>query len=109
MDQHVQMQISEGLRKRGVDVLTAYEDGHSETEDEDLLVRATKLQRILFSEDSDFLIIGNRWQQDRHNFAGIIYAHQLNITIGQAVRDLKLMAEVLEPEDMRNKVEFIPL
>jgi len=109
MDQHVQMQISEGLRKRGADVLTAYEDGHSGTADVELLVRATELQRILFTQDKDFLIITSQWLQDGREFAGVIYAHQINITIGQAVRDLEFISEALEPDDMLNKVEFIPL
>ena len=30
MDQHVPLAITEGLRARGVDVLTCYEDGTSE-------------------------------------------------------------------------------
>jgi len=31
------------------------------------------------------------------------------VTIGEAVRDPTLIAQVLEPEDMQNHVEFIPL
>jgi hypothetical protein len=34
---------------------------------------------------------------------------QLRISIGQAVHDLTLMAEVLSDEDLRNRVEFLPL
>ena len=109
MDQHVPRQISEGLRRRGVDILTAYEDGRSDTADEELLARAAELGRILFSQDRDFLIISNQWKQTGKEFAGVIYAHQLSITIGQAVRDLEFMSDALEPEDMLNKVEFIPL
>jgi hypothetical protein len=30
------------------------------------------------------------------------------VTIGQAVRDLELIAKVLDPQDMRNRIEFIP-
>ena len=33
MDQHVPRAITVGLRLRGVDVLTAYEDGSSEEDD----------------------------------------------------------------------------
>ena len=42
------------------------------------------------------------------DFAGLVYAHQLAISIGQAVRDLELVAKVLEPDDMRNRVEYLP-
>ena len=30
MDHHVPAAITEGLRSRGIDVLTAFEDGHAE-------------------------------------------------------------------------------
>jgi hypothetical protein len=31
------------------------------------------------------------------------------VTIGQAIRDLALIAQALDPEDMRNRIQFIPL
>ena len=40
---------------------------------------------------------------------GLLYVHQLSVTIGQAVRDLELITKALAPEDMRNHIEFIPL
>jgi hypothetical protein len=42
-------------------------------------------------------------------FSGIIYGHQLSITVGQAVRDLALMMDALDPEGMRNRIEYLPL
>jgi hypothetical protein len=41
MDQHIRSEITEGLRQRGIDVLTAFEDSRSEAEDDELLERAT--------------------------------------------------------------------
>jgi len=38
MDHHVHATITEGLRQRGIDVLTAHEDGASQLDDEELLV-----------------------------------------------------------------------
>jgi hypothetical protein len=100
--------ITAGLRARGVDVLTASEGGSETIEDEQLLDRATALGRVLFSQDEDLLIIANSWMQTGRDFAGLVYAHQLGISIGQAVRDLELIATVLNPEDMRNRVEYLP-
>ena len=40
---------------------------------------------------------------------GWFYAHQLAITIGRAIHDLELISKALDPEDMRNRVEFLPL
>jgi predicted nuclease of predicted toxin-antitoxin system len=57
MDQHVPRAITNGLRLRGVDVLTAHEDGTSELDDASLLDRATELKRVLFTQDDDLLIL----------------------------------------------------
>ena len=82
MDHHVPSSITEGLRKRAVDVLTADEDGSSELGDELLLTRATQLGRVFFSFDRDLLGIASHWLRDRRNFSGLVYAHQLQISIG---------------------------
>ncbi|MDT8405516.1 MAG: hypothetical protein RQ738_13165 [Sulfuriflexus sp.] len=42
-------------------------------------------------------------------FAGVIYAHQMRITIGRCVEDLELIAKLAEPEELANRVEFLPL
>ena len=61
MDVHVRREITEGLRTREVDVLTAQEDGAAELDDALLLDRATSLGRILFSQDDDLLREAARW------------------------------------------------
>lgn len=108
MDHHVDAAITSGLRQRGVEVITAYEDGAAELEDDILLARATRLGRVLFSQDADLLKVTDQWLTTGREFAGLVYAHQLGITIGQAIRDLLLIAQALDPEDMRNHIEFLP-
>jgi hypothetical protein len=109
MDHHVSAPITEGLRRRGIDVLTAHEDGAAELDDESSLERAYHLGRVLFSQDRDLLVIAHHWLETGREFSGLIYAHQLDITIGRAVRDLELLVQVLEPDDLRNHIEFLPL
>jgi len=82
-DVHVRRAISVALRVRGVDVLTAQADGAAELEDPELLDRATAFGRALFSQDEDLLAEGVRRQRAGEPFPGIIYAHQLRVTIGQ--------------------------
>lgn len=77
--------------------------------DSDLLDRARSLGRVVFSQDDDMLREAHRRQHDGEPFAGVLYAHQLRITTGQAVRDLELIAKVYEPEDLENRVEYLPL
>ena len=41
-------------------------------------------------------------------FAGVIYAHQLHVTIGHCIRDLELLAVAGEPEDSRTASTSYP-
>jgi len=109
MDHHVHAAITDGLRARGIDVLTAFEDGTADWEDDDLLQRATESGRVLFSQDRDLLVCGSAWQSSGRDFAGVVYAHQLEITIGRAINDLELIATACDSEDMKSRIEFLPL
>jgi len=109
MDVHVRWAITTGLRRRGVDVLTAQEDGAARFEDSALLDRATQLGRILVSQDVDLLQEAARRQATGQRFSGVVYSHQLRITVGQAIRDLELLATIYEPADLENRVEYLPL
>ncbi len=108
MDQHVPRTITLGLRLRGVEVLTAYEDGTSELEDVRLLDRAGELERVLFTRDDDLLVEATKRQSAGLLFHGIVYAHQLRVSIGRCVGDLELIAKAGEPADLMNQVIFLP-
>jgi uncharacterized protein with PIN domain len=109
MDVHVHRAITNGLRIRGVDVLTAQQDGFRQASDTRLLDRATELGRVLVSQDDDLLAEAKQRQVEGVGFAGVIYAHQMRITIGQCVHDLELIAKLAEPEELANRVEYLPL
>jgi hypothetical protein len=109
MDHQVPSAITRGLRQRGIDVLTADEDQTAQWDDEALLRRAAELDRLMFTQDDDFLDIGHQWQRSAREFAGIVYAHQLRVTIGQAIRDLEVIVQVMLPDEMKNQIEFLPL
>ena len=108
-DVHVPSAIADGLRLRGVDVVTAQEDGAAEFEDPPLLDRATELQRILVTQDEDFLQEASRRNRAGETFFGIVYAHQLYVTIGECVTDLEIIAKDSEPEEWIGRVEHLPL
>ena len=108
-DHHVASAITRGLRARGIDVLTAAEDGTQEWEDAAILERATTLSRTVFTQDRDFLVLAHQWQATGREFAGVVYGHQMEITIGKAIHDLELLASVFDPPDIMNRVEFLPL
>ncbi|MEG3973589.1 DUF5615 family PIN-like protein [Microcoleus sp. herbarium8] len=109
MDENVPLPVTEGLRRRDVDVLRVQDDGRKGTPDNIVLDRAAELQRVVFTQDDDFLAIANLRQQEAVNFAGVIYAHQQSVTVGDCVRDLEIIAKVNEPEDLANCVQYLPL
>ena len=109
MDENVPLPITNGLRQRDVDVLRAQEDNHQNTPDPIILDRATDLQRVVFTQDDDFLAIANSRQQEEVSFARVIYAHQQNVTFGDCIRDLEIIAKVSEPGDLVNRVQYLPL
>jgi hypothetical protein len=109
MDHHVPRAITIGLRIRSVDVITAHEDAASRLSDSDILDRAGKLGRVLFTQDDDLLVEAERRQRDAIPFSGVIYAHQLRTSIGRCIQDLELIARVGEAEDMLDRIEFLPL
>lgn len=109
MDVHVHRAITDGLRLRGVEVLTAQEDGTGRLDDPELLDRSTELGRVLFTFDDDLLREAQRRQVEGIPFAGVMYAHLLRVAIGPCIDDLELIARVAEPDDLRDQVLFLPL
>jgi len=109
MDVHVPSAVTEGLRRRGVDVLTSQDDGTRQLDDSALLQRATDLGRLLFTQDDDLLAIASRWQEEGRVFAGLVYAHQLGPGIGSMIEDLELIAVCTAEDEVRNRVIYLPL
>lgn len=78
-------------------------------DDPDLLDRATRLGRLLFTQDDDLLAEGARRQQMGMAFSGVVDGHQLRVSIGQCVSDLELLATLVAVEEVMNRVIFLPL
>ena len=109
MDVHIQLAVTEGLRRRGVDVLTSQDDGTREADDEVLLQRASDLNRILVTQDLDFCSIAADWQTTGRPFAGLVFAHQLGPGIGRIIDDLELLAKCAEREELQDRILHLPL
>jgi predicted nuclease of predicted toxin-antitoxin system len=108
MDVHVRRAVADGLRLRGVDVITAQEDRAAELDDAELLDRAAALGRVLFSQDDDLLREAKQRQQSGVSFGGLVYGHELNITIVQCISALELIAKASESDEWINTTVYIP-
>ena len=71
LDVHVPQAIADQLRRRGVDVVTAIEDGCDSLPDDQLLERACTLGRVLFTQDIRFRALAEDWQRQDRPFAGL--------------------------------------
>ena len=109
MDVHVPQAVTEQLLRRGVDVLTAIEDGNAELADEVLLDWAGGLGRLIVTYDVRFKAMAEDWQRSGRDFIGLVYAHPLRASIGRLVHDLELIAKATDRGDWRSTVEHLPL
>ncbi len=109
MDEHIPKAITIALRTRGLDVITAQEDNMAGKSDPELLDRAWQLRRVLFTYDDDLLSEATKRQRENTPFCGVIYGHPLRVSIGMCVRDLQIIANAGELEEIENQVEFLPL
>src|SRR5438093_2877063 len=108
-DVHVDHAIAAQLRLRQVDVLTAQDDGADTLKDDLLLERASQLGRPLVTHDIRFHAMAETWQLSRRPFCGLIFGHPMQVTIGQCVKDLELIAKATEPSDWVSAMMRLPL
>ncbi|HEX8521039.1 MAG TPA: DUF5615 family PIN-like protein [Tepidisphaeraceae bacterium] len=109
MDAHVHYAITRALSNRGIDVLTAQDDGGDQLPDDRLMDRATTLGRVLFSNDQDMLVIAADRQRSGHRFSGLIFARPHRVSIARCVNDLELAVEAYDLDEMQDRVEYLPL
>jgi hypothetical protein len=103
LDENCDLAIAEGLRRRAIDVTTTPEAGLVMASDEEQLDNVRRENRVIFSQDADFL----RMHEAGVAHAGIVYCHQQSRSVGEIIRGLVVIWEILDPEDMRNRVEFL--
>ncbi len=107
MDVHVPLAITRGLRRRGVEVITAQEDEAARLPDPELLDRASALGRMLFSQDEDLVAEAVRRQRVGLSFATVIFGRQLDHSIGRCIQDLEALSKAAGPDDAKGQVLFL--
>ena len=101
-DEHVAKAVVRGLRQRGVDVSTVAEAVLSGAADTAQLAHARTEARVVFTHDVDFL----RLHAAGVEHAGIVHGPQ-ELPIGDVIRGLMLIVQVLDADEMINHVEFL--
>src|SRR5690606_24722177 len=98
LDENVNHDVAEGLRHRQIDVLTTPQAGNMGLSDEEHLAFALAEQRVIVTQDSDFLKLHHQGL----SHAGIVYYPAQDRSVKQIIRFLVLVYEVLQPENMEN-------
>ena len=103
LDEMCDPRIAHGLRQRGIDATTASKASLLGKPDEAHLHFATLEKRVIVTHDADFLRL--HAQGRRH--AGIVYFPPQNCTLGEMIRLLTLIWELIPADEICNHVEFL--
>ena len=102
-DEHIPFAVTQGLRRRGIDVTTAVETGRSGADDEVLLDYARQAGRLLVTQDEDFL----RLHSQGVPHAGLAYYKQGSRTIGEVIQTLTLLHDLLTIDDAAGQIIYL--
>ena len=106
-DESVDVAIAEGLQRRGIEAFSARDRNNLGLTDEEQLTFAREESATIFTHDTDFLRVAAQWNDLGRTHCGVIYCRQTTFGIGDCIRNLKVLATVLSPEDMINHIEFL--
>ena len=103
LDENCDSRIAAGLRLHGVNVTTAAEARLLGADDQAHLRFAFTESRVIVTSDEDFL----RMAASGAAHAGIVYLRPEKRSLGEAIRQLVLVWELLDPHAMRGQVEYL--
>ena len=103
LDENVDPDIALALRRQGIEVTTTVELRMAGQPDEVQLAYVQEQKRVIVTHDTDFLRLAS--QNIEHN--GIAFCKKGSRTMGEIIRSLTLIYEVLTPEEMKGIVEYL--
>ena len=106
-DEHVHGGIVQALRVRGMDIDTVQDRGRDGTPDDELLVEAFHDQRIMLTNDTDFLALSAALAARNEPFAPIFFWPQNRRRIGDVVRSVIRAATTLDYASACSRVHFL--
>jgi predicted nuclease of predicted toxin-antitoxin system len=103
LDENVDPDVALALRRQGIDVTTTREMGLLGQSDEVQLAFACEQGRMVVTHDTDFLRLAS--QSAAH--WGIAFCKKNARSLGEIIRSLVLIYEVLSPKEMRGWIEYL--
>ncbi len=103
LDEHIGRAIARGLRQRGIKVTTTVEAGLRTQDDDAQFAYIFQRKCVFVTNDAGFLDRSTAGQQH----FGIVYYPSNSHSIGEVVTFLILLYEVMTPDEMINRVEYL--
>jgi len=100
----VDIAVAEGLKRRGVQALSAKDTGNLGLTDEEQIQYASREEAAIFTHDDDFLSLVAKSNREHH---GLIYVHQQKLSTGECIRRIKTLVQTKTPNEMQNHIEFL--
>ncbi|MEQ9320124.1 MAG: DUF5615 family PIN-like protein [Polyangiaceae bacterium] len=106
-DECVDARIVAGVRRRNVDISSALDMDMLGASDERHLQHARDAGRVIVTSDVDFLRMAAELADEGGSHPGVLFL-TAGVSVGEAVRAIVLLAEILDPEDMAGWIEWVP-
>ena len=103
LDEDVDPDVALALRRQGIDVTTTYEMGLLGQPDKVQLAFACEQGRVIVTHDTDFL----RLASQSADHWGVAFCKKNARSLGEIIRSLVLISEVLSPDEMRGWIEYL--
>jgi predicted nuclease of predicted toxin-antitoxin system len=106
-DENVDVRVAEGLRRRGVEAVSIYDEGKQGMGDDAQLAYARTLGSVIFTHDPDLIEVATEVNRRGEAHQGVIFVEMHRLRVGECIRRLALYAEVVTAEEMMNRIEFL--
>lgn len=106
-DEHVVFAVVQALRTRGMDVVTVQERERHGTSDAELLLEALKDERVLLTNDTDFLALAAESAARGESFAPIFFWPQQGRGVGEIMRRIIREAKQSDYSTACSRVVFL--
>ncbi len=97
------LDIARALRRQGIDVTTTIEARLRTKSDADQWEYVQQSERVIVTHDADFL----RLSAKNPSHPGVAYCRMGSRSLGEMIRSLMLIYEILTPDEMRGRVEYL--
>ena len=103
LDENVDPDVARALRQQGIDITLSAEVNLRTKSDAAQWAFIQEQQRVIITHDTDFL----RLASQNPNHPGIVFSNRIDHSIGEIIRSVILIYEVLTPEEMSGRVEYM--